>query len=68
MSFITALFALGIALTSIGGAVAFASSMSMIAAYDEEETARSTCLLKMSFIAVLVGAFIIGLTAQGVTA
>lgn len=68
MSFITALFALGIALASVGVMVAFGSSVAMIAAYDEEEASRSVRLLKMSAIAVLVGAFIIGLTAQGVSA
>lgn len=68
MSFITALFALGIALTSIGGAVAFASSISMFAPYDTEEEEKGTYMFKMSVIAVIVGAFIIGLTAQGATA
>lgn len=68
MSIITALFALGIALASIGGAAAFASSMLMLEAYDQEEETNGTRLFKMSAIAVLVGAFIIGLTAQGATA
>lgn len=68
MSFITALFALGIALTSVGAVVAFVSSISMIAAYDEDEAAKGTRMFKMSVIAILVGAFIIGLTAQGATA
>lgn len=68
MSIITALFALGIALTSVGGVVAFASSISMISPYDEDEAAKSTRMFKMSVIAVIVGAFIIGLTAQGATA
>lgn len=68
MSIITALFALGIALTSVGGIVAFASSISMISPYDEDEAVKGAHMFKMSVIAVLVGAFIIGLTVQGVTA
>lgn len=67
MSIITALFALGIALASGGTMAAFFSSMSMIAAYDEEEEAKFARIFKMSAIAVLVGAFIIGLTVQGAT-
>lgn len=68
MSFITALFALGIALATIGSVVTLASSISMLAPYDPEEEEKGTRMFKMSVIAVIVGAFIIGLTAQGATA
>ena len=68
MSFITGLFALGIALASIGSAVVFVSSLSMFAPYDPEEEEKGTRMFKMSAIVVIVGAFIIGLTAQGATA
>lgn len=68
MSIITALFALGIALASIGGAVIFLCAISMITAFNVEEVAKSKRLFIVSATVVLVGAFIIGLTAQGATA
>lgn len=68
MNIITAVFALGIALSSIGVVVAFVSLVSVISAFDEEGAENGKLLFVMSAIAVLVGAFIIGLTAQGATA
>lgn len=68
MSIMTALFMLSVALVCGGTMIAFAASMSMLSPYNPEEAAKGTRMFKMSVIAVLVGAFIIGLTAQGATA
>lgn len=68
MSIITAVFALGIALAAVGVVVAFVSLVSVISAFDEEESTKSKRMFMLSAIAVLVGAFIIGLTVQGATA
>lgn len=68
MSIITALFALGVALASIGVVVAFVSLVSVISAFNAEEVAKSKRLFIVSATVVLAGAFIIGLTAQGATA
>lgn len=67
MSIVTALFALGIAAASLGALVASISLMAMFAPFEDADEDKGARFFKLSVLTICVGAFIIGLTAQGAT-
>lgn len=67
MSIITGIFALSIAIGSIGGAMTLIGAIQLDSAYTDKSRNREIKFLAIGVSLLLVGVFFIGLTAPEVT-
>lgn len=67
MSIITGIFALSIAIGSIGGAMTLIGAIQLDSAYTDKARNREIKFLAVGVALLLVGVFFIGLTAPEVT-